>query len=139
MLYRLETLLDSPYVLGSAAALLIVSVVIYFLTRQPKSFKAFDSEGGGVIVTRRAVRELVQRCCSGLHGVGSATAHVSVRSGEVTVRVALRTRRSANLKGISNHLREEIRVALTENLGLENVREIEITVVGILDDSGKEE
>lgn len=135
MFYKLQTLVDSPYVLGSAVALLVLSVVIYLLARQPKSFKAFDADGGGVIVTRKAVRELVQRCCSGLAGVGSANAHVSVRSGEVSVHVALRTRRSANLKGISGHLREEIRVALTENLGIRNVRDIEITVVGILDDA----
>ena len=139
MLYKLQTLIDSPYVLGSAAVLLVASVVIYLWARQPRAFKAFDADGGGVIVTRKAVRELVQRCCSGLHGVGSAVAHVSVRDGEVSVRVALRTRRSANLKGISGHLREEIRVALTENLGIENVRDIEITVVGILDDSSKED
>lgn len=139
MLYKLETLLDSPWVLGSAAALVLVAVVVYFTLRQPKAFKAFDSGGGGVIITRRAVRELVQRCCNGLQGVGSATAHVTVQSGEVTVRVALRTRRSANVKGISNHLREEIRIALTENLGIEKVRDIEITVVGILDDASKDE
>lgn len=139
MLYKLQTLVDSPYVLGSALALLVLALVVYFVARQPKSFKAFDAEGGGVIVTRKAVRELVQRCCAGLQGVGSAHARVTVHSDEVLVRVALRTRRSANLKGISGHLREEIRVALTENLGIEKIRDIEITVVGILDDSSQDE
>lgn len=139
MLYKLQTLVDSPYVLGGAAALLVLTVIVYLLARQPKSFMAFESDGGGVIITRKAVRELVQRCCSGLRGVGSAVAHVSVRSGEVNVRVALRTRRSANLKGISSTLREEIRVALTENMGIEKIREIEITVTGILDDTTKDE
>ena len=139
MLYKLETLVDSPYVLGGAVALLILAVIIYLVTRQPSSFKAFDASGGTVVVTRKAVRELVQRCCSGLQGVGSAIARVTVRSGELNVRVSLRTRRSANLKGIAGHLREEIRVALTENLGIENVGDIEITVVGILDDASKDE
>ncbi len=139
MLYRLQTLLDSPEVIWSVVALVGILVVAYWILRQPRSFKAFDADGGGVIVTRKAVRELVQRCCSGLQGVGSAKATVSVRSGEVSVRVALRTRRSANLKGISGHLREEIHVALTENLGIEQVRDIEIKVVGILDDSIKDE
>jgi len=139
MLYKLQTLVDSPYVLGSALALLVLTLIVYFAARQPSSFKAFDAEGGGVIITRRAVRELVQRCCSGLHGVGSATARVTVHSGEVLVRVSLRARRSANLKGISSTLREEIRVALTENLGIEKIRDIEITVVGILEDSSKDE
>ncbi|MBE2216122.1 MAG: hypothetical protein IAE82_19770 [Opitutaceae bacterium] len=139
MLYKLQTLVDSPYVLGSAAALLVLTIVIYLVARQPKAFKAFDAEGGGVIVTRKAVRELVQRCCSGLQGVGAAHARVTIHAGEVLVRVALRTRRTANLKGISSTLREEIRVALTENLGIERIRDIEIVVVGILDDSGKED
>ena len=139
MLYKLQTLVDSPYVLGSAAALLVLTIVIYLIARQPKAFKAFDAEGGGVIVTRKAVRELVQRCCGVLQGVGAAHARVTIHSGEVLVRVSLRTRRSANLKGISLALREEIRVALTENMGIEKIRDIEITVVGILDDTGKDE
>lgn len=139
MLYRLQTLLDSPEVIWSSVALVAIVVLAFWMLRQPRSFKAFDAEGGGVIVTRKAVRELVQRCCSDLHGVGSAKADVRVRSGEVSVRVALRTRRSANLKGISGHLREEIRVALMENLGIQNVGDVEIRVVGILDDSGKDE
>jgi hypothetical protein len=139
MLFKLQTLVDSPYVLGSAAALVVLTVIIYLIARQPKSFKAFDAEGGGVIVTRKAVRELVQRCCTGLQGIGAAHARVTVHSGEVLVHVALRTRRSANLKGISSTLREEIRVALTENLGIEKIRDIEITVVGILEDSTKDE
>lgn len=139
MLYKLQTLVDSPYVLGSAAVLAVLSIVIYLIARQPKAFKAFESDSGGVMVTRKAVRELVQRCCSSLQGVGAAHAHVTIHSGEVLVRVALRTRRSANLKGISSSLREEIRVALTENLGIEKIRDIEITVVGILDDSSKDE
>jgi hypothetical protein len=139
MLFKLQTLVDSPYVLGSAAALVVLTVVFYLLARQPKAFKAFDAEGGGVIVTRKAVRELVQRCCTGLQGIGAAHARITVHSGEVLVRVSLRTRRSANIKGISSTLREEIRVALTENLGIEKIRDIEITVVGILDDSSKDE
>jgi len=139
MLYRLETLVDSPYVLGSAVALIVITIIVYLVARQPRSFKAFDSEGGGVVVTRKAVRELVQSCCSGLRGVGSAHARVTVHGGEVAVHVALRTRRSANLKGISSTLREEIRVALTENMGLEKIRDIEIAVVGIIEDSDKDE
>lgn len=139
MLYKLQTLVDSPFVLGSAAALIVLAIIVYLIARQPKAFKAFDAEGGGVIVTRKAVRELVQNCCGSLQGIGAAHAQVTVHSGEVLVRVALRTRRSANLKGLSSTLREEIRVALTENLGIEKIRDIEIIVVGILEDGSKDE
>lgn len=139
MLFKLQTLVDSPYVLGSAAALVVLTIVIYLIARQPRAFKAFDAPGGGVIVTRKAVRALVQNCCTGLRGIGAAHARVTIHSGELLVHVALRLRRSANLKGISGALREEIRVALTENLGIEKIRDIEITVVGILEDSTKEE
>jgi hypothetical protein len=139
MLYRLQTLVDSPYVVATAVALGVIALIVYFVARQPKSFRAFGEEGGGVIVTRKAARDLVQRCCEGLSGVGSAKAQVTVHSGEVLVRVALRTRRSANIKGISSYLREQIRVALTENLGIEKIRDIDILVVGVLDDTPKEE
>ena len=49
--------------------------------------------------------------------------------------VRLRVLRSANLKAISGYLREQISEALTENLGVEAIGDIEITVVGIIEEA----
>lgn len=134
MPYWLENLLDSPVALGAIAAVVLILLLWVLLRRQPRSFRAFESESGEVMVTRKAVRELVQRCCEDLGEVGSAQARIEIRRGELHVQVGLRIRRNANLKGISGYLREQINQALTENLSIEKIGAIEIVVVGILEE-----
>ncbi len=138
MPYWLESLLNNPFVTGGALGVAAVLVVLVLLTRQPRRFRAFDTAGGEVLVTRKAVRELVQRCCEELGDVGSARVEIRLRGGEVRVGVRLRVRKSANLKGISGYLREQISTVLTENLGIERLGEIGILVVGILPDPERE-
>lgn len=134
MLYRLSAYLDSPFIIGGAVAFIVLLIVLYFVLRQPRVFRAFGSGDGEVSVTRKAVRELVRTCCEEIGDVGSARAHIHVRRGEVSVRVDLRMRRSANLKGISSYLRQQIAQALTENLGIEKLGDIEMVVVGVLEE-----
>ena len=130
-----QALVDAKYfVLGGAAAAFVLMFLWAWLRRPPRVMQAFNSEGGQVLVTRRAVKDLVQRCCEELGGVGSADVTVRIRSGELHTRVELRLRRNANLKGISGYLREQIAQALTENLGVEKLGEIDILVVGVIEE-----
>ena len=138
MPYWLQDLLDNRYVLIGLAAAVVVVVLFIVARRQPRVFVAFGEGGDSVFITRKAVRELVQRCCEELGGVGAAHAQVRIRGGELYTRVELRLRRNANLKGISGYLREQISQALTENLGVEKIGEIEIVVIGILADAPEE-
>lgn len=135
MPYWLYAHLDSPYVVGSAAAVLALLVIGYLARRQPRSFRAFQSEGGEVHITRKAVRELVQTCCGELGDVGSSRARVFLRRGELQVVVELRVRRTVNLKAVSAYLRQQIAQALTENLGIEKLGDIEIAVVGVFEEA----
>jgi hypothetical protein len=137
--YWLQDLLDSPYVLGGFAAIAVVALIVYLLLRQPREFAAFGEGDDRVFVTRRAVRELIQRCCEQLGNVGSAQVRVRIRSDLLHTHIALRVRKSANLKGISGYLREQVTHALTENLGIQKIGEIEIVVVGILADRPEDE
>jgi len=100
--------------------------------------QAFPTDGGQVLVTVRAVKELVLHCCDELSGDGSAEVRVHTRRGELRTRVELRLRRNANVKGVTSYLRERIVQALTENLGLENVGDIDIVVVGVLEETKAE-
>jgi hypothetical protein len=81
------------------------------------------------------VRELVRTCCEEIGDIGSARAYVRVKSGAVHVWVDLRVKRTTNLKGIASYLRQQIAQALTENLGIENLGEIEMVVVGMMDET----
>ncbi|RME71873.1 MAG: hypothetical protein D6781_03290 [Verrucomicrobia bacterium] len=135
----LETLIQSWFLLGGGTALIIALALWYLFGRQPKTFKAFDSEGGEVHVTRRAVRELVKRCCEGIPDIGAARTRVDIRGQHAHVTVELRVRKNANLKNITGYLREQIGAVLTENLGIEEIGEIRIIVVGVLDEPDPDE
>lgn len=138
MPYWLENLIHSPYVIGGAVTAAAMLLLIALFRKQPRVVRAFDAEGGQVLVTRRAVRELVQRCCEELGDVASAHARVAIKGGKLRTQVELRLRRNANLKGITGYLREQVTLALTENLGLEDLGEVDVIVVGVLEKSDAE-
>lgn len=137
MPYWLQDLLDSEYFIGGAVTfgvLLLLWLLKAWMFRPPRVVQAFPTEGGQVLVTRRAVKELVTHCCDELGGSGSAEVAVGIHRGELRTRVELKLRRSANVKGVTSYLRERIVQALKENLGLENLGDIDIVVVGVLEE-----
>jgi hypothetical protein len=137
MPYWLQDFLDSKYFIGGAVTLGVVFVLWLgklVLFRPPRVVQAFNTEGGEVHVTHRAVKELVEHCCDELSGNGSADVTIAIRRGELRTRVELKLRRNANVKGVTSYLRERIVQALTENLGLENLGEIDIVIVGVLEE-----
>lgn len=141
MPYWLQDLLDSKYFIGGAVtlgALLLLWLLKVLMFRPPRVVQAFPTDGGQVLVTVRAVKELVLHCCDELSGDGSAEVRVHTRRGELRTRVDLRLRRNANVKGVTSYLRERIVQALTENLGLESVGDIDIVVVGVLEETKAE-
>lgn len=137
MPYWLQDLLDSKYFVGGVTtfgALFLLWLIKCLMFRPPRVVQAFPTEGGQVLVTRRAVKEMVEHCCDELNGTGSADVDVSIRSGALRTRVTLKLRRNANVKGVTSYLRERIVQALTENLALQNLGEVDIVVVGVLDE-----
>src|SRR5262245_951831 len=109
MPYWLQDWLDSKYFVGVAwtlgvlFGLWLIKVIMF---RPPRVVQAFPTEGGQVLVTRRAVKELVEHCCNELSGTGSADVDVAIRRGELRTRVELKLRRNANVKGVTAYLRE---------------------------------
>lgn len=138
MPYWLENLLHDPYFLGGAYTVggILVLYILFKITFRPsRTIQAFTSEGGRVLITKRAVRELIQRCSEDLGDVGSADVKVDIKRGRLHTKVELRLRRNANLKGISGYLREQVTQALTENLGVEELGEVDIVVIGVLNET----
>lgn len=137
MPYWLLDWLDSKYFIGGAwtfGVLLVLWLCKAMMFRPPRVVQAFPTEGGQVLVTRRAVKELVLHCCEELGGNGSADVDVGIHAGELRTRIALKLRSNANVKGVTSYLRERIVQALTENLGLENLGAVDIVVVGVLEE-----
>lgn len=137
MPYWLQDWFDSKYFVGAASTLGVLFVlwlIKVIMFRPPRVVQAFPTEGGQVLVTRRAVKELVVHCCDELAGTGSADVDISIRHGELRTRVELKLRRTANVKGVTSYLRERIVQALTENLGLDKLGDVDIVVVGVLEE-----
>lgn len=138
MPFWLQDLFDSKYFVGGITtfgALFLLWLIKCIMFRPPRVVQAFPTEGGQVFVTRRAVKEMVEHCCEELSGTGSADVDVNIRRGELRTRVELKLRRNANVKGVTSYLRERIVQALTENLGLESLGEVDIVVVGVLEET----
>jgi hypothetical protein len=137
MPYWLQDLLDSKYFIGGVitlGAVLLLWLIKAVMFRPPRVVQAFQTEGGQVMVTRRAVKELVEHCCDELSGTGSADVDIAIRQGELRTRVELKLRSNANVKGVTAYLRERIVQALTENLGLDKLGDVDIVVVGVLEE-----
>jgi hypothetical protein len=137
MPYWLQDWLDSKYFVGvvwTLGVLFVLWLLKVIMFRPQRVVQAFPTEGGQVLVTRRAVKELVEHCCNELSGTGSADVDVGIRRGELWTRVELRLRRNANVKGVTAYLRERIVQALSENLGLDNLGDVDIVVVGVLEE-----
>jgi uncharacterized alkaline shock family protein YloU len=115
-----------------AAVLLGVALLWLALRRQPSGIRAFANEAGSVTISRRAVQELIQQCCEELGAVGRAKAFVRISGELLHTRVELRLQRDAELKSISGYLQEQIGQALRQTLSLEQIGDIDVTVVGFL-------
>ncbi len=130
-----DTFVSSPYFpyvicgLTSLIFLLILLRIFWKLTRQ---FTAFNDENGSVTVSQRAIRQMVQQCCEQLGDVGRAHAIIHIHRNQLKIKVKLRVKKNASLKGISGFLKEQITQVLAESFGIEEISELDVAVIGVL-------
>jgi hypothetical protein len=123
---------QSPEVPLALFAIAVLAAAVFLFTRQPDRITAFSNETGDVLVSRRAIHNVIEQCCEGLKEVGSARVTVSWKEGSLHTLVRLRIHADARLENTSGYLQQQIRGMLKENLGLENIGRIDIDVTGIL-------
>jgi len=125
-----EFLSQPPYLYICGAALVLAFLFLLLRRRQPSSVVAFTSEGGRVMVTRSAITELVHTSCNQLRDVAKPSIRIRVKRGQTNLEVRLKLASGGRLTEVAATLKEHLKAALQQNLGIDNLGSIDITVTG---------
>ena len=108
---------------------------IYFLMRLfcgcgAKRVIAYTTEGGKVIVNRSAIVELVNSACAQIKDVSKPRVRIRIRGGVPHFQVRLKLASGGRLREVESSLQQHLREALTQNLGIEQLGNIDVIATG---------
>lgn len=126
----IEQLNQPQYLYMAAAVLLLASVLIFLLRRQPRNVVAYCTENGQVMVSRHAIVELVQTSCEQLKDVSKPKVKIRIRGKTAHFEVRIKLQSGGRMREIEHTLQNHLRRALTENLGIESLGRINIVATG---------
>ena len=126
----LQELPGTELLYWSLATAALICFFIFFLRRQPKNILAYSTENGRVTVSRNAIVELVQTSCQQLQDVSKPQVKIKSEGETSHFEVSIKLMSGASLRLIEQTLQSHLRQALTENLGIENLGQINIVATG---------
>jgi hypothetical protein len=110
----------------------LILVVLYILTGlrrcKGEQFITFDTEGGSVSISMKAIRDFLARVGDEFAAVLSLEPAIRAAGGSVEVDLNLRVKAGTQIPELSKMLQERIRETIKDNLGLTDVRAIRISV-----------
>lgn len=112
-----------------------VLLILLLWLRPPSTLVLRKDEKGGLLISRHALHRLIETCCEQLRGVASARASVSRSRGKFTVAIRLKVRPNAKLDAIQGYLTEEIGDIFRENLGMGEIGQVDVKVIGVIPES----
>ena len=114
------------------SALLVVLVLLLLLInsrkRQPKHIVAYRTDNGNVTISRSAVVELVRTSCEQLDQVSKPSLRVYTKKGLTHFTIRIQLSSGSSLKDVEKTLQSHLRESLSQDLGIENLGEINIVV-----------
>ncbi len=112
------------------AALVLAFILVLLVRRQPKNVVAYTTDNGRVMVSRHAIVELVQTSCEQLQDVSKPQVKILVKGATAHFEVRIKLLSGGRLRTVEETLQAHLRKALTENLGIENLGQINIVATG---------
>ena len=110
----------------------LILVAIYALTgvqrRKGEQFITFDTEGGSVSISMKAIRDFLCRVGDEFAAVLSLEPSIQAAGGSVEVDLNIRVKAGTQIPELSKMLQERVRETIKDNLGLTDVRAIRISV-----------
>lgn len=110
------------------ALLLIVAGIRLLLRKQPTHLTAFAGEAGNVLVSRKAIQELIKQACLLDERVEAVRPVIRFSDSKVHTHVELRLASSENLKASSERVQTRITELLKKSLNFDQIGEIQIVV-----------
>ncbi|MBL4574542.1 MAG: alkaline shock response membrane anchor protein AmaP [Opitutaceae bacterium] len=121
-----------PYVVCGSTLLFFLLILLRIFWKLTRQLTAFNDENGSVTISQRAIRQMVKQCCEQLGTVGRAHPVISIHRNQLKIKVKLRVKKNANLKGIAGFLKEQITQVLADSFGIEEISELDIVVIDVL-------
>lgn len=120
----------TPLQIGVAViALIFLFVGLRLVFKKPPAhLTAFSGEAGSVLVSRKALQELIRSACLLDEWVEAARPTIRLRDNKVTARVELRLTKPDDLKAICERVQEHITALLQKSLSFDQIGKIEIVV-----------
>ena len=128
----LDSLPNIPYPWAGAGVFLLLLIFWFLRKRQPRSFTAFISNSGQIMITRSAISELAQRICDQTDSVGKCSTQVKTQGGILKIEVRIQMVTGSILGDVTSDLQNRLNHALGEILGIENLGEINVIVTGFI-------
>jgi len=110
-------------------------LVLLLWLRPPATLTLSKDDKGGLRISRHALHRLIETCCEQLRGVASARASVGRSRGKFTVSIRLKVRPNAKLDAIQGYLTQEVGDIFRENLGIGEIGQVDVKVVGVTPES----
>ena len=126
----LSHLTEPTYLYAGGATLALALFLILLVRRQPKKIVAYRTENGRVMVCRSAIVELIRTSCEQLDDVAKPSVKIKVKGKTTHFDVRIQLMSGGRLRDIEQTLQTHLRQNLTENLGIENLGQINIVATG---------
>ncbi|MGJ8652204.1 MAG: alkaline shock response membrane anchor protein AmaP [Opitutaceae bacterium] len=127
----LQNIISEPvYLYIGGAVLLLCFLFILYLRRQPSKVLAYATENGRVMVSRSAIVELVQTSCEQLNVVTKPRVRIKVKGQFTHLEVTIKLLSGGYLRAVEDTLQTHLRAALSQNLGIEELGQINIVADG---------
>ncbi len=119
-----------PYALVGIFVVFVLIIIGLgrILKKPPARLTAFSSETGSVLVSRKALQDLIRQTCRRDDAVLAARPVVKITGSKINTRVDLRLASPENLKETSERLQARISGLLQKSLNFDQIGNIEIMV-----------
>lgn len=120
----------SPYtIIGIFVAFVLVIIGLRQMLKKPTSrLTAFSSSTGSVLVSRKALQDLIRQACLKDEWVEAARPVVKIVGDQINTSVTLRLSKADHLRDTSERLQNRISELLQKSLSFEQIGPIEIMV-----------
>ena len=129
---------SDPWITGGVATILLVSLLVFFLSKkQPSRIRAFTNGSGYVEISRTALVEIIRSKSEQIDIEKKPGVVIRSRRGKLHVDIKIRLLPSRRLTEVSDILQQHLREALQEGLGIRKLGNINVMVTGVRVKTGK--
>lgn len=133
--------LKTPIVFGALGLLLILSVVLRWVGgfggKKKATFIDFQSDGGSVGISTKAIQDFIERVGKEFAAVKSIESSLIQDKGSLDIAMSVKVLAGNKIPELSQVLQQRVRESVRESLGLDEIRNITIQVQEIIGDPAK--